>query len=91
MVPLFLCLRIFRFLYSFRVYVETEVDLNIKEGNTENFGCLATVMSEIILDMKGLGIHSRTSVKIPEEITLEIGRKTFYSAITSDERITTPR
>jgi len=34
-------------------------------------------MCEIILDMKGLGIHSETSAIIPEEITLEMERKTF--------------
>jgi len=34
-------------------------------------------MREIILDMKGLGIHSEISAIIPEEITIEIERKIF--------------
>jgi len=34
-------------------------------------------MHEIILDVKGLRIHSGTTAIIPEQITLEMERKTF--------------
>lgn len=56
-------------------YVEREVDLNIKNESTDHIICLATVMHEIILAVKGLGIHSGTSTIIPEQITLEIERE----------------
>jgi hypothetical protein len=46
------------------VYVEAEVDLNIKNENTGHISFLTTVMREVILAEKGLGsfwnIHHNT-------------------------------
>jgi hypothetical protein len=61
------------------LYVQTEVEKKIymKNENTGYISCLATVMYEIILAVKGLGIYSGTSAIIPEQITLEMERKKF--------------
>jgi hypothetical protein len=59
------------------LYVEAEVIRNIKNENTDSISCLATVRHEIILAVKGFGIHSGTSTIIPEQITLEMERMIF--------------